>query len=115
MPCYSVQRLNVELNNADKKLLAKALAKLGYTVTHTETNFSFKKDSVSGVYRNNKLEITNTDKSKPVNTDAIKVEYSKQVVVKMADKYKAQGWNCKKTADDTYEFTKDPTTETVQA
>lgn len=106
MPCYQVQTASVNLNKADHKLLGKALEKLGYKVMRDGKNFTFSKGSVTGVYKNNTITVTSQSGTK-VDTDAMKVAYSEQVIQHLAEKYADEGWEMTKDGDE-YVWNKNP-------
>lgn len=114
MPCYQVQTMQVNLDSADHDLLEKALKKLGYSVTRNGSSFSFSKGTVSGTYSNNKLNISNTDRTKKVDTDQIKREYSEQVIKKIASKNVQEGWELSREGDN-WILTKQAGTDHVQS
>lgn len=99
MPCYTVQTASVELNNADHELLAKALEKQGYKVQRVGKTLTFSKGNVTGTYSNKKIDFRMTGGAK-VDTDAIKREYSKQVIEHMAKKYAEDGWELTQDGDE---------------
>src|ERR1035441_9371376 len=91
MPCYTVQTASVELNNVDHATLAKAMEKIGYTVMRQGKNFTFRKGGVSGSYQNNKLNMQATGGAR-MDTDAVKVAVSEQIIADKAAEYADQGW-----------------------
>lgn len=104
MPCYQIQTCNVELNNANHDLLAKALEKDGYKVVKENGKIkSFSKGQVSGTYQNNKLAFTGTSK---IDSDQIKRGYSEQVIERKKKQFASQGWSCEKTKEGEYVFRK---------
>ena len=104
MPCYTVQTASVELNNVDHATLAKAMEKIGYTVMHQGKNFTFRKGGVSGSYQNNKLNMQATGGAR-MDTDAVKVAVSEQIIADKAAEYADQGWEHTMDGDE-HVFTK---------
>lgn len=89
MPCDLIQRQSISFKNAvgHEELLAEALRTLGYHVTVRGQNIYFEKEGVSGTYRYGNFE---HDADQLLDVDAIKVEFSKNVVRKSAKQY---GWS----------------------
>lgn len=107
MPCYQVQVASVNLNKADHELLAKALEKLGYTVSRQGKTLIFSKGNVSGTYKNDKLEVQARGGAKLPDTDEIKRAYSEKVIQRMADKYAEEGWEVSQDGEE-YVWNKNP-------
>jgi hypothetical protein len=101
MPCYQVQVCNVELNNADHKLLGRALEKLGYKVVRSADGKirSFSKGQVKGQYDDKNLRLSGPRGAK-LETDAIKREYARQVILKKVGEARANGWDIEKEGED---------------
>jgi hypothetical protein len=101
VPCYQVQTCNVELNNADHRLLGKALKRLGYNVVQGSAGhiLSFSKGSVTGTYDGKKLTMSGQG-AKAIDTDEIKREYARQVVLKKVDQAQNAGWSVEKEGDE---------------
>jgi hypothetical protein len=104
MPCYTVQTASVELNNVDHATLAKAMEKIGYTVVRQGKNFTFRKGAVSGSYQNNRLNMQATGGAK-MDSAAIKVAVSEQIIQDKAAEYAEQGWDMQRDGDE-FVFTK---------
>jgi hypothetical protein len=100
MPCYQVQTCNVELNNADHKLLGKALEKLGYKVVRDRATgqiLSFTKGGITGQYDGKQLKLSaRVSAGLTIDTDAIKREYARQVIMKKVNEAQSKGWDVTK-------------------
>jgi len=84
MPCWEVNLMSVKLEAADKKLLKKAATATGLRVIE-DRQFMY----IGPIALNTERGIAEFD-SRYANTfNALKVQYSKQVVEKVA---KAKGW-----------------------
>jgi hypothetical protein len=94
----------VELNNIDHATLAKAMAKIGYTVIRQGKNFTFRKGAVSGSYQNNRLNMQATGGAK-IDSAAIKISVSEQIIADKAAEYAEQGWEHTMDGDE-HVFTK---------
>lgn len=107
MPCYQVQTMSVDLNNANPELLAKALTKEGYstTVDSKTKQLSFQRGSVSGTYADNKLNMAATGGAR-IDTDAIKRQYSTQVIETKAKEYEKKGWKLERLGPNKFAMTK---------
>ena len=99
MPCYLVQQCNVELNNADHTILAKALKTLGYEVRVNAAGqiLSFTKDGQTGTYNGKQLTMP---KGATQQLNKIKQEYSRQVIRKQGERARKMGWDFVKIGDE---------------
>jgi len=92
-----VQTCNVNLDNANHRLLGKALERLGYRVVRDSTGkiLSFSKVKVTGTYNGKTLNLSGTT----TGTNEIMREYSRQVILKRGEEAQRKGWDFVKEGD----------------
>lgn len=90
MPCDTIQRSQVEFlaTTTDLHLLAEGLRALGFTVRESDLGLDFYKAGISGTYAKATGQLTSRGYDQ-LDTAAVKVAYSEQVVISQAKKF---GW-----------------------
>lgn len=102
MPCDQIQFQSVQFADAKghEALLADALRTLGYAVHQDGSYISFSSDEVSGTYSQGQFSYGEDEQ---FDVDAVKVEFSKNVVRKSASDY---GWDITELEDNKMQIRK---------